>query len=375
MKRIFFLVILVASLLLCTAYAQEPITELFVDIRVGGSGAITLPDGTFVLAGNDGTLGKVRPAKAVSIDPFGRINWEMLDYSFKKSSNDYVSLTALSSGRLVAENFSPTRDNKTTLTEIRDGKNFPLLDLHGFLNVSVSGIDDDMICITVSEADPVKEERYSFYPRLTRYDSQGNVLWSKSYDKAFGGRIVAADEGFYLVGSLSVTPGKETTSHAYAAKMDAYGEIKWEQIFTGVWMGLSNGITTNDGSLVAVGSYQSSETSAQSFVVKFGRDGDLIWRKDFFDDNARCNSIIETEQGFLTVGVSYGADNNYILLTLLSREGKLLRQWRVGEDLERPSGATLHTTPYGIYLIASIPGTESNGSKHWALIRKIEISE
>ena len=102
MKKWFPFVLSVLCLLSVRfSLAQEPFFNRVVEICINGSGACVLPDGSFVLCGNDGTVSDDRPAKAVCVSPYGDIVWEVTDKYAESAANDFLSLAALPSGDIM----------------------------------------------------------------------------------------------------------------------------------------------------------------------------------------------------------------------------------------------------------------------------------
>lgn len=366
LKTSLIIIIIFVLTMVSVAAAEEPITEMVVDIRMGAQGASTLPDGTFIFVGDDGTIAEVSPAKAASISPAGTTNWELLDYYDQKSSNRYHSVFALESGTIITANSSSyissdnVVNNEMILTQIQNGTVVSRRTLADPLNSRLFKTRQGILCFEASRIEQTTAQESVVYPRLTGYDEDLNILWSNDYDSPLGiGKIIPLWDGFCLMGSRA-TVADAVTSSDYIAKMDDLGNVVWEQTLGSHDLGWYDGVHLEDGSFVVVGGRETGDPmhetviAKDAVIAKFSDGGDLLWRKDYTINNIEFLSMQIVDQGFLTAGISRRDDDNYIVLSYLDVEGNLLKNWDVEHDMERPTAVSLHQTPNGIYLVAAV---------------------
>lgn len=184
MKRMISLIITIGCLLGSGAYAQVPITQMVIDgLCISQDGAAILADGTFILVGSDGSLAGTNPAKAVSVSPFGKINWELLDDFIEKSNQSYGKACALADGTVYATLPCPSGDSTTTiLNRIENGSVISRTDLQTSVNVVAYTAGDSLIVCKESREQTIADGVKIYYPTLIGYDSQLQMNWTKEYD-------------------------------------------------------------------------------------------------------------------------------------------------------------------------------------------------
>ncbi len=159
---------------------------------------------------------------------------------------------------------------------------------------------------------------------LVKLDFEGNLLWEKSYGGTDGEhfRCILSGENntCYLLGNSNSSDGDLSfdpypdNSDLWISKIDSVGNIIWTKLVGGVpWEALTNGTTTTDGGIIALGHVGASGGDINTFFglndiwsIKLDSSGEIEWdytlgtfSQDF------PGSIIETsDNGFIVVGVS-----------------------------------------------------------------------
>jgi len=177
---------------------------------------------------------------------------------------------------------------------------------------------------------------------LVKIDSDGSLLWEKSYGGSEGDgalRIFEARDShnLFLVGGsnsidgdISTNPYPGTTSY-WILKIDSIGNIIWDRIVGGTsGEQLKNACPTSDGGLVALGYTSSSDGDISIYyggydmwVIKLNSDGTTDW--DFSIGTALGiefgKAVIQTSDGGYLIGGS-GRPEGYGNITCVPHSWK-----------------------------------------------------
>ena len=146
---------------------------------------------------------------------------------------------------------------------------------------------------------------------IVKYDKDGNVLWDKTFggsdDDRFWSVIETQDGDYIAVGETwsSDIEGVENKGRydALLVKYDKDGNIIWQKSFGGSKNDKFYSIAkTQDGDYIAVGETCSSDiegleeiNKCGAIVVKYNKDGNVLWKKVFYTNESTYFSVIETE--------------------------------------------------------------------------------
>lgn len=201
--------------------------------------------------------------------------------------------------------------------------------------------------------------------QLTRTDSEGEVIWYRQFDNllnAFTKGVAALeDNGFVICGRL-------TTGGVYYAKVNAEGEVLWENSYAG---NVAYNIKpTSDGGYILAGRgnfQQDAETGAfftPLQVVKVDENGTVVWERLVGDGNhllSRAFDIVETIGGsFVFWGAQTGttADTANPLMVKLSDSGNVLWEREVDlGDYSFNNYVLEQTSDNGFMLIGNVGAT------------------
>ena len=151
---------------------------------------------------------------------------------------------------------------------------------------------------------------------VVRLDSQGNLVWEKSFGSVgsqSGDEVrQTADGGFLVVGINNVL--------YWILKIDSSGNLLWEQSYGGSGSDIPQSIaTTTDGGCLVIGVSTSTDGdvsvnygSIDYWVIKLDSFGELIWEKSLGGTEADyAYSIFETNnEGIVIAGRSYSNDGD-----------------------------------------------------------------
>jgi len=158
-------------------------------------------------------------------------------------------------------------------------------------------------------------------------EAQSTVEWSRDYGSGSEGEgvIPTSDGGYLALGGIydADKPGGYSYQKAYVLKLDAEGEVEWEQKLK--HHATSNrayrAIETKDGGYFIAGTSRSDgEPKDQLFMIRLDSSGNVLWDRVQEDDaiHSTPKSVVEADDGsFLIAGegmVSWVAyEQGYIL--------------------------------------------------------------
>jgi len=181
---------------------------------------------------------------------------------------------------------------------------------------------------------------YTEQASIVKVDKNWNFIWQKNYDGNISDKLYSAlevEDGYVIAGRLE--------NFAYIMKTNYNGDIIWKRRFdaSDAYATFSSIIETNDG-YVAVGNRYSENNYYDAITLKTSKNGDIIWQKEWgglgYDD---FQTIIDEEDGYIVFGESYknpfaaygeikeSEGGTGIVIVKYSKDGNIL--W---EKVERP---------------------------------------
>lgn len=166
---------------------------------------------------------------------------------------------------------------------------------------------------------------------LLKRDSLGNYQWQKTYggnDWDFAYDVIQTfDSGYVFCGeTYNNTAG---FSDVYVVKTNSFGDTLWTKTVGGSLADRGNAlIQTSDSNIVVAGIRNTLTDSTQVYVLKFDKDGILLWDSVFGGvkyENA--NGIIESQDGaYVFVGTtnSFGTTNKDYYIVKVATTGSLI---------------------------------------------------
>ena len=214
---------------------------------------------------------------------------------------------------------------------------------------------------------------YDFY--IVKMDANGEKIWEKvagGAAKDDATAVTATKDGGVLV--LGTTKSYGTGSYNYyAVKLDAKGELEWEQVAGGKDWDIPSGVAeADDGSFLLVGKSESfGENSYDGYVVKLSSQGKFIWEKTFGGKKEDMISGIAKgkDGGFLMVGKtkSYKDKKGDAFIIKLDKDGKKVFVKTYG-DKGKDRAFAVTATADGGYAITGSSRTMSYGRTDFILI-------
>lgn len=186
---------------------------------------------------------------------------------------------------------------------------------------------DSLNSLTLDKTDIVavgssnfKNSKYNDYTKglekakLVKYDKSGNIIFEKMYEKGINSTfnaVMEVEDGYIAVGSYEKdeTQAKENLRDALIVKYDKDGEIIWEKDFTSLSNSKFNKVIEVEDGYVVIGQsiYANMEmgnaTEGGGVIIKYSKDGKVIW-KSFHGGtkSASFNGITVVDGSFYVVG-------------------------------------------------------------------------
>lgn len=155
---------------------------------------------------------------------------------------------------------------------------------------------------------------------LVKFNHLGDTLWTKIHGgpgHVGGSAVKQTLDGGYFIGGM----GANVLKRAYAAKLDAAGNILWRKEFgKGGGADMFNSVLQNaDGTYMALGSSR-KDTTTFFYLVKLNAMGDSLWTKTYATglgkDHYGAELVKTTDGGYLITGQvqdDSSHDNAYII--------------------------------------------------------------
>jgi hypothetical protein len=228
---------------------------------------------------------------------------------------------------------------------------------------------------------------------LIKTDSQGTIIWERSYGYSGSDEgthlIETSDSQLLLAGVMDVTAsggqgnsGRNTNRHAggdyWVLKVSQTGNLLWSRYYGGSFTDTPNGIVENSNNeFIIAGSSDSDDVdisgnkgSYDFWVVKAASDGNLVWEESFGGteiDEAR-GIAYSNDGNFVVVGDTRSSDvdvssNNGaadVWITKISDSGNLIWEESIGgSNFDVPR--SIRNTGDGGFIIAG-SSRSSNGA-------------
>jgi hypothetical protein len=199
---------------------------------------------------------------------------------------------------------------------------------------------------------------------ILKTDSQGDTVWTKTFggterDIAFS--IQQTNDGGYIVTGFTESFGV-TYEDFWLLKLDINGDTLWTKIFGSIGFERGNSAyETSDSCFIVTGTTSSNLNSYDILLIKFNRDGEILWDKTFGNysyDSGNC-IIQASDGGYVITGIW---TNVLFDLLLLKTNKNGVQQWsRTFGGQYNDQGMSVQQTSDGGYIIAGRTDSFGNG--------------
>jgi len=325
-----------------------------------------LGDGGYIIVGSTFSFNASMDVLLVRTDSEGNMLWKRT-YGGPEEDVGY-SLQVLGDGSfIVAGHTSFDSDMDIYLVKTDSGGNMlwnrtfggPQLETAASIQKTSDG--GYVIVGTTSSIEVISEDVY-----LLRIDSEGNMLWNRTYGRLknvegyplfeFGSSVHETGDGGYIIAGSQKPLGKE--GDVFMIKADSGGNMLWNKTYGGTnTEQCSSSIETSDGGQIIVGSTRIPFGEEDIYLVKTDSDGNMLWNRTYGGPGIEAgNSVMETgDGGYIIAGYKthVGEENSDAYLVKTDSKGNML--WNMtygGSRMER--GSSVLATGDGGYTVMGI---------------------
>jgi hypothetical protein len=224
--------------------------------------------------------------------------------------------------------------------------------------------DGDFIIAGVKEVEPYDEPHEQFW--LIKMDADGNMIWNQTYggpdyDGAFSVRQTS-DSGFIIIGTTEMQGSMEDIR---LIKTNLNGALEWEKTYGGFLndAGLDVIQTQDDGYLLT-GKFQNTlSVPSEMWVIKTDADGNQMWDNVFGGLSGSMGYALtdDPESGYLLAGMTSlpGTGDSEGWLVKINGDGDEVWTKTIGtSDMDRFRDITI--TAQGDIILTGDAGTFGN---------------
>ncbi len=199
---------------------------------------------------------------------------------------------------------------------------------------------------------------------ILKLNSKGEVQWQKTFggeEKDVANSIQQTKDGGYIVAGYK-------GEYVYILKLNSKGELEWQKTFDGGYSDVANSIQqTKDGGYIVAGWTEFSDFLYKIvYILKLDAKGELEWEETFggaSSDGAK--SIQQTKDGgYIVAGwtYSFGSGNEDVYILKLDAKGQLEWQKTFGGGSYEGANSIQQTTDGG-YIVAGRTESFDSGRK------------
>lgn len=197
---------------------------------------------------------------------------------------------------------------------------------------------------------------------LVKTDSDGIVLWNKSFESNFDSVndfLVTSDGGYIIVGSTGRDNG-------IIFKTDYLGDVEWRKIFNKNKGTITSVKEITDGYVITGFSEPLSITHTvdnSSWFMKLNDTGNKVWYKNISIGNFnKITKIVPTKKGYLLLG---SVDNDNGLLIKTNLKGREKWNYTLGGDMYDEFLDIVETTNNNFTIFGYTESYRVNNSSTW----------
>jgi hypothetical protein len=186
---------------------------------------------------------------------------------------------------------------------------------------------------------------------LLKTDTNGDTLWTKSFDGLCFSAQQTTDGGYIVIGF------DNDVADVWLIKTDAHGDTLWTKTFDGLRRGWGNSVQqTTDGDYIITGRTNSlGYFTGDIWLIKTDANGDTLWTKTFGGSGVDFGNSVQqtTDGGYIVTGstASFGAGDSDVWLIKTDGNGDTLWTKTFGGS-GNDRGSSVDTTSDAGYIIA-----------------------
>jgi hypothetical protein len=173
---------------------------------------------------------------------------------------------------------------------------------------------------------------------LLKLDTDGNLIWEKTFANGVGLSVIEVSSGGYLISGLQGVP-QSFNSYVWVLRVDSQGNPIWEKTYTDleIYVQLSNQVVeAPNGDFVIAG---------KQFLRRIDPTGGVVWTRSL--PGLFLDAVAFTDNGKLAIGGAFNDNCTYdhLYVALLSDDGATT-YWEDIEVLFNSSAASVLPDPY-----------------------------
>jgi hypothetical protein len=214
------------------------------------------------------------------------------------------------------------------------------------------------------------------YFNLTRIDSIGNIIWSKTYGNNNDESWVSfprqtSDGSIVITGSINVS---NAPAKIFLAKLDLSGNVIWSKLLGSTSTAWVQPYETTDKGFVITGSSYNG-INADYYLIKTDSLGDVLWTKTYGDstDIGELSVIQTNDGGYILLGRGTATTPGQDALFVIKTDSQGNIQWSKSYDNsnEDNPGSIHQTADNGFLITAGAEGPGYNCCNLWVI--KLDI--
>ncbi len=204
---------------------------------------------------------------------------------------------------------------------------------------------------------------YDYY--IAKYSSNGNELWTQSYDSGFKdmayGIAVDSNDNIIVTG--------EAANKYYTIKFDNSGTELWSKTYNTFQENCARSVAVDENDNIIVTGYVYTGTTRDWYTIKYNSNGQELWSKTFSNGNFNRPNGVTTcpDNSIIVVGTVYWGTDSDIYIIKYDETGMEL--WSRSYDYSIGDTATDVATNAVNDIIVSGSAYETGQSKNYALIK------
>jgi hypothetical protein len=174
--------------------------------------------------------------------------------------------------------------------------------------ITVDSSNNILILVDCQELVDSQETEYDFC--IVKLDPSGNKIWVNTFDSGendFGNEItVDSQDNIVVVGNIYGSSHRD--GGLVLVKYNSNGNIVWSKALTGFFR-INRIITDKEDSVVLCGTTFANQTDMDYYVAKIDINGNLLWQRTFSSDDRNtdngCGAALDSSGNIIVTGDSF----------------------------------------------------------------------
>ena len=206
---------------------------------------------------------------------------------------------------------------------------------------------------------------------VVKYDSDGDQIWSRTYDDLYGERAfdVAVDSNDNLL--IAGMFYDDMTRDLALIKYDKNGNLLWTRTYNGGYEDEGHSVAVDSLNNVIVTGFKSDSATNRYFLtIKYDTDGNRIWTKTYrkeLQDEA-YSVAVDSEDNVLVTGWSFDGTVRDLTTIQYDKDGNQL--WTTSHEGSPTYGSLVELRGYGV-AVDSVDNIIVTGAIYYIIPQKL----